>query len=280
MRLFSASLDNHLSQRVTTLATCVKITRQDGAVIGVTTHDVALPVDGVTYQVARMTSATELAQKADASVDNQEMDWIMDSAAIAERDLESGLYDYATIEVLLVNYLDTTQWAVMKRGHLGEVSLADQVAKTEFRSLAQALQQTIGRAYGPDCDATLGDARCKVDLSGFTSTGYVTAVLDTHRIQISLSAAADDYFNYGLLTFTDGENAGIGYEVKDWDQASQTITLMLPARYTVAAGDQFTVYAGCDKSLATCRDVFDNVINFRGFPDVPGTDGMLETPDA
>jgi len=279
MKLFSAGLDAHLQQRVTTLCTCIKITRQDGTIIGVTSHDVQLPVDGVIYQVARMANATELAQKADASVDNQEMDWIVDAAVISERDLESGLYDYATIEVLLVNYLDTTQFAIMKRGHLGEVSLADQVAKTEFRSLAQALQQTIGRAYGPDCDAVLGDSRCKVGLASITSTGYVTAVLDSHRIQISLGAAADDYFNYGLLTFTDGANAGIGYEVKDWDQASQTITLMLPARYTVAAGDQFSVYAGCDKAFATCRDKFNNVVNFRGFPDVPGTDGMLETPD-
>lgn len=30
--------------------------------------------------------------------------------------------------------------------------------------------------------------------------------------------------------------------------------------------------AACDKSFATCRDVFANAVNFQGFPDVPGDD--------
>ena len=34
--------------------------------------------------------------------------------------------------------------------------------------------------------------------------------------------------------------------------------------------------AGCDKSLATCRDRFDNLVNFRGEPYVPGLDKMVQ----
>ena len=34
----------------------------------------------------------------------------------------------------------------------------------------------------------------------------------------------------------------------------------------------------CDKRLATCRDRFDNAVNFRGFPDIPGEDFLLLTP--
>jgi uncharacterized phage protein (TIGR02218 family) len=39
-----------------------------------------------------------------------------------------------------------------------------------------------------------------------------------------------------------------------------------------AAGDAFTVTAGCDKRFDTCRAKFDNVVNFRGFPHIPGND--------
>ncbi len=39
-------------------------------------------------------------------------------------------------------------------------------------------------------------------------------------------------------------------------------------------GDTFTVTAGCDKSLATCRDRFNNVANLRGFPFIPGNDAV------
>ena len=36
--------------------------------------------------------------------------------------------------------------------------------------------------------------------------------------------------------------------------------------------------AVCDHSLATCRDVFANVSNFRGFPHLPGPDFILSGP--
>lgn len=35
---------------------------------------------------------------------------------------------------------------------------------------------------------------------------------------------------------------------------------------------------GCDRSLATCRDRFGNVANFRGFPHIPGNDFVLRYP--
>ena len=35
---------------------------------------------------------------------------------------------------------------------------------------------------------------------------------------------------------------------------------------------------GCDRALATCRDRFANVANFRGFPHIPGNDFVLRYP--
>ena len=35
---------------------------------------------------------------------------------------------------------------------------------------------------------------------------------------------------------------------------------------------------GCDRQLSTCRDRFDNVANFRGFPHIPGNDFVLKYP--
>ena len=40
----------------------------------------------------------------------------------------------------------------------------------------------------------------------------------------------------------------------------------------LAADDAFVVTAGCDKRFDTCRDRFANVVNFRGFPHIPGND--------
>jgi uncharacterized phage protein (TIGR02218 family) len=43
----------------------------------------------------------------------------------------------------------------------------------------------------------------------------------------------------------------------------------------IAAGDDFVVTAGCDKQMATCRNVFNNLNNFRGFPHMPGNDFVV-----
>ena len=51
------------------------------------------------------------------------------------------------------------------------------------------------------------------------------------------------------------------------------------ARCTVASSHPHFAQ-GCDRQLATCRDRFANMINFRGFPHVPGADFLLRYPKA
>jgi uncharacterized phage protein (TIGR02218 family) len=46
----------------------------------------------------------------------------------------------------------------------------------------------------------------------------------------------------------------------------------------IAVGDTFTVTAGCDKRFATCVQKFDNAVNFRGFPHIPGNDFVMSYP--
>jgi len=50
------------------------------------------------------------------------------------------------------------------------------------------------------------------------------------------------------------------------------LTLHLPFPYPIAVGDQAMLEAGCDRLLATCRDKFANVGNYRGEPYIPGFD--------
>ena len=64
-------------------------------------------------------------------------------------------------------------------------------------------------------------------------------------------------------------------EVKDF--ALEQITLVLPMGSDIAVGDSFNIIAGCDKTVSICSERFNNIINFRGFPDIPGTDKLLTT---
>jgi uncharacterized phage protein (TIGR02218 family) len=48
--------------------------------------------------------------------------------------------------------------------------------------------------------------------------------------------------------------------------------------FSVAAGDQLQLVAGCDKQFATCTAKFNNAANFRGFPHMPGNDFVTTFP--
>lgn len=98
---------------------------------------------------------------------------------------------------------------------------------------------------------------------GYSSGGTATPMVDS------------GYFDGGLITFTSGLCDGFSQEVKAYVPGQ--ITLHLPMPYALAAGDTYSMVAGCDKSLATCKDRFDNVVNFRGEPYLPGIDKVLQT---
>ncbi len=93
--------------------------------------------------------------------------------------------------------------------------------------------------------------------------------------------AKDDWYTHGLVTFLTGENANARrIEVRRWVNSSRTLELFLPMNFPIAVGDVFEVYVGCAKPVLDCRDKFDNVVNYRGEPYIPGNDALFRTPDA
>jgi hypothetical protein len=56
-------------------------------------------------------------------------------------------------------------------------------------------------------------------------------------------------------------------------------TLHLPMPYDIAVGDTYEAVPGCRKRRSEdCNIKFNNVVNFRGFPDVPSTTRSWATP--
>jgi uncharacterized phage protein (TIGR02218 family) len=96
-----------------------------------------------------------------------------------------------------------------------------------------------------------------------------------------LRAVLDDergasFFDGGSLAFTSGANAGRRIEVLRHDVSEGEHVFHLWQGFPgIATGDGFIATAGCDKRFQTCRDRFDNAVNFRGFPHMPGNDFAL-----
>lgn len=273
MRAISAGLEAHKAQAVTTLATIWKVTRTDGQIFGFTDHDQDLEVGGLTYAAATGYRRSAVRAQLGLNADNAELAGALQSAAFQADDIRAGIWDYAAVEIYEVNWADLTQGTLyLNAGKLGKIKTGRGSFTAELLGLAKLLEQSVGRVFGAACDATLGDTRCGVSLAPFTRAGTVRTVTSRrvfgdHGIPTSFG---DGYFNGGLLTWTGGNNAGLEMEVKTFLNAGGAFALQLPMPYAVQVGDTFSVVAGCDKTLATCKDVFSNVVNFRGFPFIPG----------
>ncbi|MDH3660762.1 MAG: DUF2163 domain-containing protein [Alphaproteobacteria bacterium] len=280
MKSISPDFAEHLAGDVTTLATCWKVTRRDAAVLGFTDHIRDLEIDGVIYRAASGYTRTAIRSTADLAVDNLDVESVFSDDGITEEDLRVGRYDFAEIRMFVVNYEDLSQGILkLRRGWLGEVSIQDDMYVAELRGMAQKLQMTVGEIYTPDCAADLGDVRCGVDLATLEENGSVASVTSDTTFDTSLTQTTG-WYDGGELTWTAGANTGQTVAVRNWDTGDSTLSLFLPALFAVEVGDTFTIRPGCDKSFATCKAKFDNAVNFRGFPHVPGNEQILRYPDA
>jgi uncharacterized phage protein (TIGR02218 family) len=281
MKTLPIGMQAHLDSGATTLCWCWRLTRRDNVKLGFTDHDRDVAFDGTTFEAAAGFTASEIKDSVGLNVDNLEVASAVTSTRLAETDLASGLYDDAKVEIFRVNWSDPTQRVLMRSGSLGEVKRAGTAFSAEVRGLAHYLQQPKGRIYQYACDADLGDGRCKINLAlaAYKGAGAITAVLSPRRFEVSgLVTFANNFFSRGLLTFTSGAANATSVEVKQHGRIGSVVTLDLweVPKGPLTVAQTFTLTAGCDKSLATCRTKFANAVNFRGFPHMPGNDFLTK----
>lgn len=280
MKSIPTALAAHLASGATTMAYCWRITRRDAGVLGFTEHDEDIVCDGTIFEAASGFAASQIQTGLGLSVDNFTAAGALSSSSISETDILAGRYDDATLELLWVNWADPTQFLVASHGHLGEIKRQGLAFTAEFRSLAARLNQKIGGTYQRSCSATLGDAKCRIDLT--KSELHATATLQTaglvRRVVVTgLGSFAADWFTHGTAAFTTGANAGLMLEIKKHTRTSgqDVLELWNAPPFALAIGDAATVTAGCAKTFSACRTKFQNQANFRGFPHIPGSDHVM-----
>ena len=260
-----------LCGEVVAIAWNYRIELTDGTIFGFTSHDQDLVIDGLTYEAATGFTPTAAETSSNLAVDNMELAGMMDSDRITPADLEAGRYDHAKITVFLCNWKNLADpMLTVRKGFIGEVKSGKTTYQAEAVGLVAALQQDAGLLYQKICRANLGDAQCQIDLGPLTFAGTVSQVYADGSFDAADVTQADGFFTYGNISFLTGSNAGLKYEVKKYTVGA--FTLFMPTVRPVRIGDTFTVTAGCDHNFSTCRDRFNNYINFRGEPVVPGND--------
>jgi uncharacterized phage protein (TIGR02218 family) len=302
MKTVSSDLRDHLSGGQTTVAYLWKVKRLDGTILGFTNHDRDISFDdgrgdgSVIYKASTGFANSAASSKSDLSVDNLEAVGFLDSSAITENDLRANLYDDSDIIVYLVNWNDLSMGAmVVRRGTLGIVKLVNGKFTAELRGLTHKLTTQVGATIGPVCRAEFGSGLngidmnskylCRVDVTAYQQTGSIETPIDPSGFMpnpgLKMVGTAtpdveppDGWFNDGFITFTSGNNSGFSFEIKSWVQ-TPIMRLFLPVPYPMAPGDTFIIEPGCNKTTGDCTNKFNNIVNFRGEPFIPGMDRFL-----
>lgn len=282
MRSIPPNLAAHLADGATNLCHCWKLVRRDGVAFGFTDHDRDLVFGGIVFGARSGLEAAEATAELGFAVGGGEVSGALVSAGLTEDDISSGFYDDANVETWLVNWSDVSQRLLLDIGSLGEIRRADGGFVAEVRGLMHRLDEERGRLFRSTCSADLGDAKCGINLasSSYSGSGIVTRTDGALVIAASGIAGGDGFYTAGQLTWTGGANAGIAVEVKVHRAISgiDEFDLWQRAPQPILVGDTFRVTAGCDKNHATCRKKFKNVVNFRGFPHMPGNDFIIRMP--
>lgn len=282
MRSLPAALTAHLDSGTTTLCNCWKLTPRSGAALGFTDHDRDLVFDGVTYEAQSGFTASEIEQSLGFAVNNLEAGGALQSDQLSVARIAAGDLDHAAVEIWRVNWQDVAQRYVLRAGHIGEISRSATGFSAEVRGLTALLDQPRGRVFMAACDATVGDARCGVNLQQAAYRGEGTvATVDGNRLDVQgLAAFPSEWFSRGVLLWTTGANAGRKVDVKSHlkDGGGVVLELWQAGTPAPAMGDQFAVTAGCSKGFDVCRNKFANGPNFCGFPHMPGDDFVVSYP--
>ncbi len=104
-------------------------------------------------------------------------------------------------------------------------------------------------------------------------TTEITEVISNKQFKITSNIDKENsWFEWGVLEMLSGPNIHKKIEIASWDNSTKTITLALSLPYIPQVGDDLRMHTGCAKSRAVCTSKFNNMVNYRGEPDLPGTD--------
>jgi uncharacterized phage protein (TIGR02218 family) len=282
MRVIHPELQASLDEGATTLCRCWRLRRKDGLVLGFTDHDRTLEFDGTAFRAETGVGASMIQTGTGLSVDNAQAVGALSDAAINEDDLRAGRFDGAEVEHWLVDWRHPARRVLLFKGRLGEIRRTEMSFEAEVRGLTDALNQPVGRTIARTCDRVLGDAKCGVDV-GAPAFSHATTVASAAGGQIALAEGggfADGWFTGGLLVWTSGRNVGLTAAIRldRREPGRRVVRLAAAPVLEVAPGDGVRLTAGCDKRMETCRVKFGNLLNFRGFPHIPGEDWLLAHP--
>lgn len=280
MKLLPVAYAAKVVARTNVLATFLRIQRQDGFTVRLTSCDQSVVLGGENYVCDQGLTAMNFRQAVGFAVGNTEVHFFKDDLYVNRNDVLAKRWSDARYALFRADPLDPTAGVEnFSTGSLGDMQITTNGFKAELRDDRQWLQQTVGEVSSPTCKALLGDRRCKVDLTAWTVTGTITTA-GRQTFAAAALGLPDDWSGDGSVTFLDGPCTGMSQKVYSFTGAGGVIVLTQPLIITPQVGNTFRMVAGCRKRLEEdCRDKFNNVRRNQSERYLPGRDVLARPGD-
>lgn len=268
-----------IETQVTSLAYGWRLERNDGVTLGFTSHDRDIQHNGLLLRASPGLKPTTVIESLGLENDGLDINGAITSDAIRQDDLATGRWDAAYLEIFLFDwqYPDDGEH-LMACGELGSVSFSGDAFEAEFLGLKAVFDKAIVPQTSPSCRANFCDAECGLNREKFKHTGRVNRV-EGHRVFLDVARPlAINNFAYGRLRVFGGAACGRNFDIVE--NGADSISISPVPQFGIASGSRIEILEGCDKQIATCASRFDNAVNFRGEPYLPGNDLLTRYPGA
>lgn len=167
MRQIPEELADRIESGAATLCHAWLLTRTDGVMAGFTDHDRDLVIDGVACRAVSGWTVGASDAGVGFAAGSAAAAGVLDDEGIREADIDSGLYDRAEIALWRVDWRRPDLKVRLWVARLARIRREGEAFTAELEGPLAALERVVGRTYGRDCDAVLGDSRCRVESAAF-----------------------------------------------------------------------------------------------------------------
>lgn len=250
------------------VATFWRIYRRDGVALAFTSHDRDLTFGGLTHLAAPGMVPAAIRLTAELSNDSAEAQGALSHDSIRGGDLAAGLFDDAAIEIGAVDWR-TREHHTLYSGQIGRIEDDTTQFAAELRSAKSLLEQDLVPRTSPTCRAEFCGRGCGLSPVGFTSVQPLAGI-DYENNRVCFRNVGGEAYLDGRVRFMAGPQTGISLGIIDF--RDDWLVLDRPLVKGTALGTRVELREGCDHTITTCADRFDNALNFRGEPFLPGND--------
>lgn len=241
-----------------------------------TAYHADLVIDGLKYKAGQILGSSSIEQTLGFDSDNYEASMVFEDHAVGKDQVLSGDFDNAYVEVFMVYPEDLAAGKIpLNCGYITNIKLVDDKFTFEVSGLSSKLDQEIATLYSPYCRATFGDNKCKVNRMGFRAKTSILQIIAPEKIKIADIKIIQANLIGAEIKFISGK--AFDHTTIILEASSNVLLLRDELRDEIKVGDILEITPNCDKKFTTCCSIYNNAVNFRGEPCIPGIDEILKT---